>query len=150
MISDSFITEYDRFISFCITRFAKPPIDDYKQDIYIILLEHPFHNGNIKAYIHKIVQNYFYDKFRRKKEIQNLPSLVTNNTELRLYYKDVINTIDTLPGGECVKLYSTGYKYREIAGILNLSMSRVKMNIHRIRGKLNGTTIKQRCLNQKI
>jgi DNA-directed RNA polymerase specialized sigma24 family protein len=61
---------------------------------------------------------------------------VTNTSELHLDYKDVIHSIDNLPGGECLKMYSVGYKYREIADNLHIRMSSVKMNIHRLRKKL--------------
>jgi DNA-directed RNA polymerase specialized sigma24 family protein len=140
MIDPRFISQYDSFISYCILKYTKPPIDDYKQDIYLTLHTHSFHNGNIKSYIAKIVRNYFYDKFRRKKEIENPPFDVTNQSELHLFYVDTLHTIESLPGGKCLKLYSQGYKYREIAYLLSMSMSSVKSTIHRVRCKLQGNT----------
>ena len=137
MIDSGFIYQYDTFISFCILRYTKPPIDDYKQDIYLILLEHEFHNGNLKGYISKIVQNYFYDKFRRKKDIKNSLLNVTNPAESHLLLKDVLHTLNNLPGGKCLRLYSIGYKYHEIADILSIKMSSVKSNIYRVRKRLN-------------
>ena len=137
MVTDSFISQYDSFISFCILKYTKPLIDDAKQDIYLILCEHQFHDGNIKGYISKIVQNYFYDKFRRKKEIKNTSFNVTNPAESHLLLKDVYNTLNNLPGGKCLRLYSIGYKYHEIADILSIKMSSVKSNIYRVRKKLN-------------
>jgi DNA-directed RNA polymerase specialized sigma24 family protein len=138
LIDCNFIKEYDSYINFCIHRYTSKPIDDYKQDIYLALLTHDIHNGNIKAYIFRIVRNYFYSIYRQRKFIlkeTDLPS-VTNSPELHLIYKDVLNNIDRLSHGECLKLYSIGFKYREIAEKLHISMGSVKTNIYRLRKML--------------
>ena len=146
MIDCNFIAEYDTYISSCILRYARPPIDDFKQDIYLKLHEHTFHNGNIKAYICKIVQNYFFSIYRKQKVISKdkFEIGVTNSPELHLIYKDVLHAIDELPHGECLKLYSYGFKYREIAQKLHISMSSVKSSIYRIRHRLNGSSISKK------
>lgn len=150
MIDPRFISQYDSFISYCILKYTKPPIDDYKQDIYLTLHTHTFHNGNIKSYIAKIVRNYFYDKFRRKKEIEKQPTDVTNSSETHLFYIDTLHTIESLPGGQCLKLYSQGYKYREISHLLSISMSSVKSSIYRVRHRLNGGSETSRRQTVKI
>ena len=146
MIDCKFISQYDSYISACILRYARQPIDDYKQDIYVILHTHEFHNGNVKAYISKIVQNYFFSIYRKQKVIgkDKIETTVTNSPDLHLIYKDVLHAIDELPNGECLKLYSYGFKYREIAQKLHLSMSSVKTSIYRIRHRLNGSKQKSK------
>ena len=137
MIDQSFISQYDQHLTNCILRHTTYPIDDYKQDIYLILLRHDFHRTNVKAYISKIVRNYFYSRYRKKEPEILLPD-VTNQVEDRLILKDTLEFISK-EHGECLKLYAIGYHYKEIAKLLNLSISAVKTRIYRLRRKLNGS-----------
>lgn len=140
MIDSCFIKKYDSYISYCILLYCKPPIDDYKQDIYLKLIEVPFRHEYIKGFIAKVVRNYFFDKFRsaecrgRYEKKDTYP--ITNSSESHLIYKDVIETLKGLPGGKCLRLYAEGYKYREIAEILHMNISSVKSHIHNVRCKL--------------
>lgn len=138
LIDCDFIKQYDPFITYCVKKYTCKAVDDIKQDIYLILCQHAFRRDNVKAYISTIVRNYFYSIYRRQKLIlrENYTHPVTNSSELHLYLKDVLHSIDELPNGECLKLYSNGFKYREIAEKLHLSMSNVKSSIYRIRHRL--------------
>ena len=140
MIDTNFISQYDSYISYCILLYCKQPIDDYKQDIYLKLIETPFRHECVKGYISKVVRNYFYDKFRtseRKRKNENISPLpITIPSDTHFIYKDTIETLRTLPGGKCLRLYAEGYKYIEIAEILHISLSSVKVSIHNVRLKL--------------
>jgi RNA polymerase sigma factor (sigma-70 family) len=135
LVDEKFIEEFDGYITNCILKFAPEPIDDYKQDIYLILCEHKFHNGNIKSYLYKIIKNYFLRK--KSKKIENSKELTaTFQLENALYIKEVIDFIKKLPHGECLRLYSAGFHYKEIAEILHIKLSTVKSYIYRLRKKL--------------
>ena len=136
MIDQSFISRYDPFITYCILKYTRPPIEDYKQDIYLILLEHDFHHTHVKAYISKIVKHYFYSIYRNKeKKPKYIPPLTTNSSDNHLLLQDTFKFINK-EQGHCLSLYTVGYKYKEIADILDLSMSCVKSRIHELRKRL--------------
>jgi RNA polymerase sigma factor (sigma-70 family) len=139
MIDDAFIKRYDNLVTYCVRKYAQGPVDDYKQDIYLRLHEHNFHDKNIPAYIGTIVRNYFYDLFKRKKDYQKQILFATNSAEIHLLYKDVCNKLSQLDNSDCLILYAQGYKYREIAEIKHTSISNVKSIIRRLRKKVNGS-----------
>jgi RNA polymerase sigma-70 factor (ECF subfamily) len=138
MIDSSFINQYDNYISYCILKYTNPPIEDYKQDIYLILLENNFEHRYVKGYISKIVRSYFC-QLHRKQKPKYLPPPVTNSSETSLILKDTLEFINK-EHGDCLGLYAVGYQYKEIANILNLSMSTVKTRIYRLRKRLHGRT----------
>lgn len=148
MIDNAFISQYDKYISYCIHQYCKPPIDDFKQDIYLKLCETPFRHENVKSYIAIVVRNYFYEKYRtdqRKKNPEKTQSLVIIPDESHSIYKEVVEKLRNLPGGKCLRLYAEGYKYREIAELLHISLYNVQISIYRARKKINAKSKSESC-----
>lgn len=136
MIDCEFYNKYNDYITLCIRKYAKGPIDDYKQDIYLKLCEKQFHNENIPAFISRIVRNYFMDRFRQHKYYTETEVATTNSPENRLLYSEVSNKLEHIEGGKLLTLISEGYKYREIAENEHMNINTVKSRVRLIRMKL--------------
>lgn len=100
---------------------------------------------NIKAWLHTIMRNIFINDYRRKVKqntvADNTPndfllnhnqSAVLNDAEGVLKLKDIQLAIYNLPAifKQPFVLYFEGYKYFEIANILNEPLGTVKSRIH--------------------
>jgi len=100
---------------------------------------------NIKAWLHTIMRNIFINDYRRKVKQQTVvdntsnefllnhnQSAVINEVESILKLKDIQLAIYNLPDifKQPFILYFEGYKYFEIANILNEPLGTVKSRIH--------------------
>lgn len=150
MIDSYFIKQYDNYISCCILKYTSPPIHDYKQDIYLLLCSHTFHNGNIKAYIAKIVRNYFINRFKKNKIEKIDADVATNSSELCFIYKDQLKKLEKYPHFECLELFAHGFRYREIALKLNVSIGTVRSRIYNLRRKLKQRTTQRQREERKL
>jgi RNA polymerase sigma-70 factor (ECF subfamily) len=98
---------------------------------------------NIKAWLFTIMRNIFINNYRRKVKqktiFDNSPNeyllnqAATNNlAESNLRLKEVRQAIEELPGifKTPFVLYFEGYKYHEIAELLNEPLGTIKSRIH--------------------
>jgi RNA polymerase sigma factor (sigma-70 family) len=100
---------------------------------------------NIKAWLYTIMRNIFINDYRRKAkrntvsqdptagyQVFNIPGLTFNNTESNILLKDIQRKINSLPEifKRPFRLYSEGYKYHEIAYVMNEPLGTIKSRIH--------------------
>ncbi len=108
---------------------------------------------NIRAWLYTIMRNTFINSYRRrnreKKIFHNgLPGFLSdhsgaatsNPAEATLVSKEILTAVHSLPDIFRVPftLYSEGYKYQEIADILNIALGTIKSRIHLARKSLRG------------
>jgi RNA polymerase sigma factor (sigma-70 family) len=130
-----------------LTRDSEAANDLYQETLYKALANHEKYNAgtNIKAWLFTIMRNIFINDYRRKAKqrtiFDNSPNdfllnsqqvSVTNSAEGALRLKEINEAIHHLP--EIFKtpfqLYFDGYKYQEIADVLNEPLGTVKSRIH--------------------
>ena len=130
-----------------LTRDSEAANDLYQETLYKALANHEKYNAgtNIKAWLFTIMRNIFINDYRRKAKqrtiFDNSPNdfllnsqqvSVSNSAEGALRLKEINEAIHYLP--EIFKtpfqLYFDGYKYQEIADVLNEPLGTVKSRIH--------------------
>jgi RNA polymerase sigma factor (sigma-70 family) len=130
-----------------LTRDSEAANDLYQETLYKALANHEKYNAgtNIKAWLFTIMRNIFINDYRRKAKqrtiFDNSPNdfllnsqqvSVSNSAEGALRLKEITEAIHHLP--EIFKtpfqLYFDGYKYQEIADVLNEPLGTVKSRIH--------------------
>jgi len=130
-----------------LTRDNEAANDLYQETLYKALANHDkYSNGtNIKAWLFTIMRNIFINDYRRKVKqrtifdstpndyLINLKQTAVNNAaESDMRVKEIKNAIQQLP--EIFKtpflLYFDGYKYHEIADVLNEPLGTIKSRIH--------------------
>jgi RNA polymerase sigma factor (sigma-70 family) len=130
-----------------LTRDSEAANDLYQETLYKALANHEKYNAgtNIKAWLFTIMRNIFINDYRRKAKqrtiFDNSPNdfllnsqqvSVSNSAEGALRLKEITEAIYHLP--EIFKtpfqLYFDGYKYQEIADVLNEPLGTVKSRIH--------------------
>jgi len=106
---------------------------------------------NLKAWLYTIMRNIFINKYRRNKKFRKVENATM--TELPVYTVDttvhnegwsmlrmqeIKNAIDTLPRSSRIsfELHYTGYKYQEIAKLMNEPLGTIKSRIHFARKSL--------------
>jgi RNA polymerase sigma factor (sigma-70 family) len=100
---------------------------------------------NIKAWLYTIMRNIFINNYRRKSKqntiFDNSPneflldhnqSAITNSAETSMRMKDIQKAVHELPSifKQPFMLYFEGYKYHEIAVMLNEPLGTIKSRIH--------------------
>jgi RNA polymerase sigma-70 factor (ECF subfamily) len=128
--------------------------NDLLQETYLKALtnrEKFTHGDNLKAWTFTIMRNTFINEYRRnskrrvsRDESENQFQLNTGKAETndtpdsRIAVKEIMRNIDSLDEdfGKPLKMYYEGYKYKEIADILNLNIGTVKSKIFFSRKKL--------------
>jgi len=130
-----------------LTRDTEAANDLYQETLYKALANHEKYNvgTNIKAWLFTIMRNIFINDYRRKAKqktifdstpndyLINCKQASTHNTaESELRIKEIKKAIQQLP--EIFKtpflLYFDGYKYNEIAELLNEPLGTIKSRIH--------------------
>ena len=130
-----------------LTRHTEAANDLYQETLYKALANHDKYNAgtNIKAWLFTIMRNIFINNYRRKAKqktiFDNTPNdflinqrqaSVANNAEITLRVKEINSAIQQLP--EIFKtpflLYFDGYKYNEIAKVLQEPLGTIKSRIH--------------------
>lgn len=130
-----------------LTRDSETAKDLMQETIYRALANREKYNigSNIKAWMYTIMRNVFINDYRKKSRqkvvfdstsndflINHHQSSVSNAADVNLTVKDVKQCIYKLP--EIFKkpflMYFEGYKYNEIAEILNEPLGTVKSRIH--------------------
>ena len=126
-----------------LCKFNRHDAEDLFQTVMLKALLHPVDDSNINNWLMTIARNHFINEFNRSKTYQVIPSGLGIDFETRSQYQE--NTIDTdhlmgmLDGmwiGSCLKMYSAGYKYKEISSELNIPIDTVKSRIYYARERL--------------
>ena len=139
--------EFLKPFAITLTRDNEAAQDLYQETLYRALANKDKYNvgTNIKAWLYTIMRNIFINNYRRKAKqntiFDNTPNdyllnynqaVATNEAESNLKLKDLNSAIHDLP--EIFRnpflLYFDGYKYHEIAGMLQEPLGTIKSRIH--------------------
>lgn len=130
-----------------LTRDTEAANDLYQETLYKALANQEKYNSgtNIKAWLFTIMRNIFINNYRRKAKqktiFDNTPNdylinqkqaSISNDAETNMRVKEINGAIRQLP--EIFKtpflLYFDGYKYNEIADVLQEPLGTIKSRIH--------------------
>ncbi|MBS1564877.1 MAG: RNA polymerase sigma factor [Bacteroidetes bacterium] len=139
--------EFLKPFAITLTRDSEAAQDLYQETLYRALANKDKYNvgTNIKAWLYTIMRNIFINNYRRKAKqntvIDSTPNefllnqgqaVISNTAESVLKLKDIQKAIHHLP--EIFRnpflLYFDGYKYHEIAAMLNEPLGTIKSRIH--------------------
>lgn len=140
--------EFLKPFAITLTRDSEAAKDLFQETLYRAISNKEKYNvgTNIKAWLYTIMRNIFINNYRRKAKqntifdaspndflLNNSPStVITNNAESNLRLKDIQAAVHHLP--EIFRnpflLYFDGYKYHEIADMLNEPLGTIKSRIH--------------------
>lgn len=124
---------YDEIFRYCYHHVgSKETAEDLCQDTFVSFLEHrsDYHSrGKMKNYLYTIARNKCIDHHRKTGPIymERLPETMEDNRFERS--AEIADLVDKLPEEikEVIILrFYQGLKYREIAGILGIGVSRTK------------------------
>jgi RNA polymerase sigma factor (sigma-70 family) len=104
---------------------------------------------NLKAWLFTIMRNIFINNYRRRKKglineltgpHEQIPDQARNDGWSRLRTGEIEHAVNQLPSAYRVsfELYHTGYKYQEIADLLEEPLGTIKSRIHFARKTLVG------------
>ena len=130
-----------------LTRDTEAANDLYQETLYKALANQEKYNvgTNIKAWLFTIMRNIFINDYRRKVKqrtifdstpndyLINLKQATVNNAaESEMRIKEIQGAIQQLPEifKTPFKLYFDGYKYHEIADVLDEPLGTIKSRIH--------------------
>jgi len=130
-----------------LTKDTESAKDLFQETLYKALANQEKYNvgTNIKAWLFTIMRNIFINDYRRKAKQQTIfdttgtdfllnykQPAITNSAETDLRIKEIYKAVYQLP--EIFKtpflLYFEGYKYHEIAEVLNEPLGTIKSRIH--------------------
>ncbi len=130
-----------------LTKDTEAANDLYQETLYKALANHEKYNTgtNIRAWLFTIMRNIFINDYRRKAKqrtifdnssndylINQKQATVSNTAESEMRIKEIKKAILDLP--EIFKtpflLYFDGYKYNEIADLLQEPLGTIKSRIH--------------------
>lgn len=140
-------TEFLKPFAITLTRDNEVAKDLLQETMYRALANKEKYNSgtNIKAWLYTIMRNIFINNYRRKAKqntiFDNTPNefllnynqvTTTNEAEGALKMKDIQAAIHQLPSifRNPFMLYFEGYKYHEIADMLNEPLGTIKSRIH--------------------
>jgi RNA polymerase sigma-70 factor (ECF subfamily) len=130
-----------------LTRDPEDAKDLFQETLYRALINKEKYNvgTNIKAWLYTIMRNIFINNYRRRAKqytifdstpneflINYNQAVTVNDAESNLRLKDVQQAIHKLPEifQNPFALYIDGFKYHEIAGMLNEPLGTIKSRIH--------------------
>ena len=139
--------EFLKPFAITLTRDSEAAQDLYQETLYRALANKDKYNvgTNIKAWLYTIMRNIFINNYRRKAKQNTVfdstpndfllnqgQAVISNTAESVLKLKDIQKAIHHLP--EIFRnpflLYFDGYKYHEIAAMLNEPLGTIKSRIH--------------------
>ena len=139
--------DYLKPFAFTLTRDNETAKDLMQETLFRALANKDKYNvgTNIKAWMYTIMRNIFINDYRKKSRqntmfdstpndflLNHNQTAVANAAEVTLKLKDIQAAIHDLP--EIFKhpfvLYFEGYKYNEIANLLNEPLGTIKSRIH--------------------
>ncbi|HNP53040.1 MAG TPA: RNA polymerase sigma factor [Ferruginibacter sp.] len=139
--------DFLRPFAFTLTRDNETAKDLLQETLFRALAnKEKYHVGtNVKAWLYTIMRNIFINDYRRKARqntiFDNTPNdfllnynqqTVANTAEMQIKLKEIHQAIQNLPVifKQPFQLYFDGYKYNEIADILNEPLGTIKSRIH--------------------
>lgn len=139
--------DYLKPFAFTLTRDNESARDLMQETMYRALANKEKYNAgtNIKAWMYTIMRNIFINDYRKKSRQQTIfdstpndflldynQTAVSNSAEINLTLKDIRASIHELPDifKHPFVLYFEGYKYNEIASLLNEPLGTIKSRIH--------------------
>jgi RNA polymerase sigma-70 factor (ECF subfamily) len=139
--------EFLKPFAITLTRDSEAAQDLYQETLYRALANKDKYNvgTNIKAWLYTIMRNIFINNYRRKAKQNTVfdstpndfllnqgQAVISNTAESVLKLKDIQKAIHHLP--EIFRnpflLYFDGYKYHEIAAMLDEPLGTIKSRIH--------------------
>lgn len=139
-------SEFLRPFAITLTRDSEVAKDLFQETIYRALANREKYNvgTNIQAWLYTIMRNIFINNYRRKVKQNTIidttvndflldnRQMQINDTEASVFVKEIMSYVYKLP--EIFKrpflLYFDGYRYHEIAHILDEPLGTVKSRIH--------------------
>ena len=153
---EQIINDYNNYICTIIHNsrfsFSKEDEEEIILDVYLALWNNKSRldiNKSMSAYIAGITKNLIIKKCKNKKQIENIEDFANTlsiNQDLELDYLntqennkiiDELNKMKAIDKAIFVYYYYEQRKIREIASILDISESKVKSKLFRIRKRLN-------------
>jgi RNA polymerase sigma-70 factor (ECF subfamily) len=140
-------TTFLKPFAFTLTRDNESAKDLVQETLFRALANRDKYNvgTNIKAWLYTIMRNIFINDYRKKSKqatvfdntpndflIDNNQTSVSNEAIAKLNLKEVQESIHSLPiiFKNPFMLYFDGYKYHEIADMLNEPLGTIKSRIH--------------------
>jgi RNA polymerase sigma factor (sigma-70 family) len=140
-------TDFLKPFAITLTRDSEVAKDLLQETMFRALANKEKYNTgtNIKAWLYTIMRNIFINDYRKKAKqnvvfdktpnefLINYNQLtVANDAEINLKVKDIQRAVHTLPDifRHPFNLYFEGYKYHEIADVLNEPLGTIKSRIH--------------------
>ncbi len=140
-------TDFLKPFAFTLTRDNETAKDLLQETLYRALAnKEKYHVGtNVKAWLYTIMRNIFINNYRRKAKQQTIfdstandfllnyqQPTVANDAETNLNLKEIQAAIHDLPDIFKIPftLYFEGFKYHEIAHLLNEPLGTIKSRIH--------------------
>ena len=139
--------EFLKPFAITLTRDTETAKDLFQETLYRALANRDKYNvgTNIKAWLYTIMRNIFINNYRRKVKqntifdstpneflLDHNQAVISNAAESTLRLKDIQQAIHNLP--EIFRnpflLYFDGFKYHEIAEMLNEPLGTIKSRIH--------------------
>ena len=105
----------------------------------LVYREKYVNQNNFKAWVYTIMSNIFINSYRRNKKARTIIDQHTETDPESIYNaKELQRGIDSLDANfrKAFDMYNAGYKYKEIADSLNLTIGTVKSRIFYSRKKL--------------
>lgn len=139
--------EFLRPFAITLTRDNETAKDLFQETLFRALANKEKYNvgTNIKAWLYTIMRNVFINNYRKKSRqntvLDNSPNdflldynqtTTNNNAEANMQLKEIQASIHDLPGifKKPFLLYFDGYKYHEIADMLQEPLGTIKSRIH--------------------
>ncbi|MFT3846576.1 MAG: RNA polymerase sigma factor [Lacibacter sp.] len=140
-------TDFLKPFAFTLTRDSETAKDLLQETLYKALANRDkYHVGtNVKAWLYTIMRNIFINNYRRKVKQQTIfdstandfllnyqQASVANAAETNLKLKEIQSAVHHLPDifKKPFILYFEGFKYHEIAHLLNEPLGTIKSRIH--------------------
>lgn len=139
--------EFLRPFAVTLTRDHETAKDLFQETLFRALANKEKYNvgTNIKAWLYTIMRNVFINNYRKKARqntvLDHTPNdflldynqtTTNNNAEITLQVKEIQSSIHALPDifKKPFLLYFDGFKYHEIAGMLEEPLGTIKSRIH--------------------
>lgn len=140
-------TDFLKPFAFTLTRDNETAKDLLQETLYRAIANKEKYNvgTNIKAWLYTIMRNIFINNYRRKVKqntifdstpndyfINYQQAVVANSAESSMKMKEIQNAVYQLPDifKKPFMLYFEGFKYHEIADMLNEPLGTIKSRIH--------------------
>ncbi len=143
-LNELLLQNYNTLLRYCIKMTGNPTLaQDIAQDTMlkaILNIKKFAPEAKFSTWLLKIATNTFKDYLRKHKNVELVEEMSTNNTEnieetaiTNLQYKELMNILMKLPyekRATFILKHYYGYKYEEIAQILDCPVGTVRSRLH--------------------